>query len=77
MMSEISEASSIYVDSVAFVENRAVVKTPGNMVNVDYDHHCHCDLCLVLCLVKVIIDSRHMPRMLTMSHQKSCEFYVF
>ena len=31
----------------------------ANVVNVEFDHHCD------LCLVKVIINSRHLPHVLT------------
>ena len=39
-------------------------ETAGNVVNVGFDHHCD------LSLVKVFINSRHVPYVLTTWHQK-------
>ena len=59
MMSEVSETSEC-----RHCGNRDVVKQLAMLINVDFDHHCD------LCLVKGIINSRHVPHHLTTLHHK-------
>ena len=66
MMSEVSETSDVRLMLKVTPARRksCCCETGGNVVNMDFNHHCN------LCLVKVITNSRHVPHVLTTLHQK-------